>query len=783
MRNNYYLLFVLFALLCVNAQADVLPCTKVTGSIEPGYYYIKCQQTPLHDLTDPYWIDPGTGENMNLKAESDLTNYVGLWKVEETETSGEFYIWSYIRPTYRFGYGPSVPLQTSNSNSNLHYNITWKTENNAYLISAASSSGMSTNPVYPKTAKGFGRATASNSSYVELYKVEIKELPIHYTSTTGDTFTKQGTFIVGGTTAGSCALDYYTINSVTPTTIESTTESVEVNCTSNFPVSEGTVYKMMVRTTDVYMAKDGDVVVTKAANKLSTNNYWIFEHVANTENHFKIRNLGAKTTDGSNFQGLTSSVEASSTTEKIAVTLSDEPTTYALVKSGEKFALEELQNSTYHLGGHDTYNSTDGNKLVAWTNANSLTDAGSQFAVTAVTWEMLQSELPIATESDYLTWTLLGTENLVAATGDVTAESVYDAVSPIYSAYNVDTDICYLIYSQPSTTSDKYITAAPIADTQGVATDNDLNLSFSNSETKIKSVVRFESCGNGQYYIQHVNSGLYFGKMETDRTRAVLVTDKADAGTYSFEYYSADVMGIQEATNTYNLHYDGGTGNPIGFARTAAAGANSRFQVKKVTSFPLTLSSAGWNTYCSPVALTVPNAADLHVYYVSSIANDAVYVREVTGVIPAATPVLLNGTANTELTFALTSEEGENISGNKLIGTTMARTGFSTNTDGQPDLYGLKINGTDATFVPAYSATVPANKAVLPREAVGDISATNALKLIFDENGVETGISSVSSYTSGQQSSFLRDMSGRITVYPIRGQVYINATGQKVIFK
>ena len=85
--------------------------------------------------------------------------------------------------------------------------------------------------------------------------------------------------------------------------------------------------------------------------------------------------------------------------------------------------------------------------------------------------------------------------------------------------------------------------------------------------------------------------------------------------------------------------------------------------------------------------------------------------------------------------------------------------------------------------MPAYSATVPANKAVLPREAVGDISATNALKLIFDENGVETGISSVSSYTSGQQSSFLRDMSGRITVYPIRGQVYINATGQKVIFK
>ena len=145
----------------------------------------------------------------------------------------------------------------------------------------------------PKSATGFGRAAASESSYVELYKVEFKELPITYTSTTGDTFEKNARFIVGASSSPFCALDYYTINSVTPETIAADTERVTANCTPDFPVTPGTVYKMMVRTTDVYMEKDGDVIVTKAANKLSNNNYWFFERVANTQNQFKVRNLGA----------------------------------------------------------------------------------------------------------------------------------------------------------------------------------------------------------------------------------------------------------------------------------------------------------------------------------------------------------------------------------------------------------------------------------------------------------------------------------------------------------
>ena len=82
MRKFYLFLFVLSVLTCGKAQAEKLPCTQVDGStFGAGYYYIKCKKTPLYELTDPYWIDPGTG-NINLKAGSELTDFVGLWYIE-----------------------------------------------------------------------------------------------------------------------------------------------------------------------------------------------------------------------------------------------------------------------------------------------------------------------------------------------------------------------------------------------------------------------------------------------------------------------------------------------------------------------------------------------------------------------------------------------------------------------------------------------------------------------------------------------------------------------------
>ena len=158
-------------------------------------------------------------------------------------------------------------------------------------------------------------------------------------------------------------------------------------------------------------------------------------------------------------------------------------------------------------------------------------------------------------------------------------------------------------------------------------------------------------------------------------------------------------------------------------------------------------------------------------------------MRELRGVSPAATPVLIKGTASTEYTFSLTTESGDAVDGNKLMGTTMARTGFATDQNGLPDVYGLKINGENASFVPAYSATIPANKSVLPRDEVGGITGTNAFQLMLDDNGNTTGIAAIPTYSGEHSDGFLRDMSGRIAVYPVRGQVYIKANGQKVIFK
>lgn len=353
----------------------------------------------------------------------------------------------------------------------------------------------------------------------------------------------------------------------------------------------------------------------------------------------------------------------------------------------------------------------------------------------------------------------------------------------------------YLIYSARNGSTDAFVTADPIGTKAGEPQDNNRGLKFSADATKEKSIVQFEAIDgeDNKYYIKHVNSGMYFGQLSQDAQGALPVS-KTWAGQYSpMDESTTDhsLLGLKEATNSQYVNIkistDENENNKLlGWNQNAISTENSGVRIKPCESLEVALSAAGWSTYCSPVALTIPVVDGLHIYYVSSNQADAVYVKEITGTIPAKTPVLINGAASTTITFAI-ADDVTAIEGNKLMGTTMRRNGFSTETSGNPDVYGLKISGTNATFVPAYSATLPANKAVLPYDNI-DFSgmsteaATNAFRLVFDEEGTTTGIAAAPKRNVGDN-GLLRDLSGRVVAYPIAGQVYIKSNGQKIILK
>lgn len=343
----------------------------------------------------------------------------------------------------------------------------------------------------------------------------------------------------------------------------------------------------------------------------------------------------------------------------------------------------------------------------------------------------------------------------------------------------IEADKNYLIYSGSTTT--KYVNADPIADRDGEPQDINRGLVFSTDASPLKALVQFETVGD-KYYIKHVNSGMYFGQLALN-SQGQLPIYKTYAGQYSLETTnSGTVFALKEATNQQYIHLQA-TDNLVGYNVGPNGGATgSALKIKLCNTIDLSLSTAGWSTFCSPVALTIPETTGLHIYYVSSIQGDAVYVKEITGTIPAKTPVLVKGSPSTTITFAI-AEDVDAIEGNKLMGTTMRRNGFATS--GTPDVYGLKVSGSSASFVPAYSATLPANKAMLRSANIvasgSPVNATSAFRLVFDENGTTTGIDNT--LRQNNERGILRDLNGRIVAYPVRGQVYIQSNGQKIILK
>jgi len=71
---------------------------------------------------------------------------------------------------------------------------------------------------------------------------------------------------------------------------------------------------------------------------------------------------------------------------------------------------------------------------------------------------------------------------------------------------------------------------------------------------------------------------------------------------------------------------------------------NCEWDVELVTTLPLTISSAGWATLNSPVAVQIPTGVTA---YTGVVNGDYFTLTALSGVIPASTPVILNGPAST----------------------------------------------------------------------------------------------------------------------------------------
>lgn len=584
-------------------------------------------------------------------------------------------------------------------------------------------------------------------------------------------------------------------------TAETTAININLTSTYNFPVKMNTPYFLQCRlikdeekwgayrnTFPFYMERVGaSETSTVAANKtFNLNQIWYFERVSTSPNEVYLRNMGSKSNGV--YNGITGG----------NVSYTSNPTAYVIAGHTDNgghtgaFTLHVAGTNSY-LGGHTAGNTVwiNGNsvnsRLSVWTNDGAATDRGSAFNAIEVTWSDLAAGIPYiqqaAEAATYLTRYVNSdyAATINAKTEEVTIANIASAFENAPYTFTLNTDKYYLLYSTKNGYNNNYAYANPRANTGGEPIDDNRGLYFATNASIPQALVKFEAVeGASTYYIKHVNSGLFFS--QTGDKGSDLPLDKEWADKFSLETDNSiyDIWSVKGNTNNMYLNnYAGNEKKLGGWYYNSTSDDGSGIRIKRVDEIPVALSSAGWSTMTLPVAVAIPSG--VHAYYITRNVGTVVYVEEITGVIPAKTPVLLNGTASTTYNFPITTTLEAAPANNKLLGTTMARKGFSTNENGTPDVYGLHVNQTTASFVPAFSDIVPANKAVLPYANIDftDIASSeeaSALSLSFDD------ITGVSFVNASQSKGDIFDLQGRRVLYPVRGQVYIQ-NGQKFILK
>lgn len=545
---------------------------------------------------------------------------------------------------------------------------------------------------------------------------------------------------------------------------------------------------------------------------------WAFVKVANTYNQFKIYNkaTGDKVLYITNSLTTTrdgktnTSMADDGTTGYTSFYIDPAPTT--AVSNG--FNIRPSDNSVNSLGDHNQ------GPLCYWCHENSRTDVGSVFRVADA--EMLTAANACITNMDptYVgTFTQSAKTTLSATTSPADFFAKYDELKAVESSFNaIDVSKIYRIWFNRGT---QYPSSElQTADKSGAVntTDDDVRRIklVSTSTTTPATLVKFVDKGDGQYWIQNINSQLYWGTEKeadvfnpsnpTTTPKLCAVSGTIDAqyiGKYSIDCTASGIPQllalkdnqIDESKGQYlfapydNVEAGAANSNNICFhAKTSSDGTTFEpgcgVKIQAVTTYPLTIGEAKYASLCLPFSVTMPTG--LTAYKVTGVQTTdgtrEMTLTALTGAIPANEPIIVSATAaNTYNLTINTDNTTAKSTDNWLTGATVKRTGI----DDEYFALGYKAltDGADKTagFFKVTTQTMPANKAYLLKSILTENNAqANVLLFNFGES---TGIKQVATdEPANAETNVYYDLNGRRVLYPAHG-IYVKANGQKVFIK
>lgn len=313
------------------------------------------------------------------------------------------------------------------------------------------------------------------------------------------------------------------------------------------------------------------------------------------------------------------------------------------------------------------------------------------------------------------------------------------------------------------------------------------------------ALVRFHQSGD-KYTIEDVNSGYYYGfYYNDDRMFLVPATNQKGQFTIVNNFNgSPTYVGLKETSvsdDTKRFLWSCGSyesevfdNHPyvrfhsgINANNTAEAEAGCVLRIQKVTTYPVSISPAGYASLCLPFSVTLPESG-LIAYKVTDINrdnNNEMNLESVGSTIPAGEPVILQGAAGNH-TLTINADNGKKATNNILTGATVKRTGISE------EYYALAKKTIDEVETVAFfrvsTTNMPANKAYLLKKNI-PASALNAAMFMFNFDGNGGEVTDINTATKTEtESNVYYDLNGRRVLYPSHG-IYVKGNGQKVFIK
>lgn len=354
----------------------------------------------------------------------------------------------------------------------------------------------------------------------------------------------------------------------------------------------------------------------------------------------------------------------------------------------------------------------------------------------------------------------------------LTTERVTPDANKYYTIHNATNTNIYL--------GEKYDEAGSFENTNAVYAQ-------SLAANNVPSLWQFEPCTiSGKtdlYYIKAANSGKYFSSVywQEGNNRYLSLVDKSNSecGAYdifdkehvnkdnavTFVYYTDETRSSSNRA-TVRIEEDRTEGKLHSWNESVTG---NNFIINEVTEIPVTISGAGVATLNLPFAVTIPEGVKA---YTGTKNDNEITLSEITGTIPANTPVIIEGEGKVhQFAIAYGNTETNDATGLKgtLAPVTIAddATAYVLKNGGQ----GIGLYKIDSTS----DRTIGANKAYATSDAAG--SAPQMLSFNF---GNVTGIDTIQNQKS--ESNTYYDLNGRRVLYPIHG-IFVKGNGQKVYIK